>query len=417
MNSMEIVPKKSKITEVVHNFYPEIGSAANLFFELAHELSNRYYKIRVLTMLPRHYNVADVKTIKQFEFKLYNNERINSFDVVRVKAFPAPKDSTIFRGMEHFISAIQLFVVGLFSPRQDFFIVYSPPLPLAVSIILLSKIKRCKCIVNIQDLYPQTVIDVGMLKSNFLIFLFKKMESWVYQQSDFLTVHSDKNREYVIKHGGSDEKTKTIYNWADTTLILPERSSVFENVNLNNKFVVSYAGVLAVHQGLEVILDAAKQLEKNNDILFLLVGDGYAKEKLIKKAKDLNLNNVVFLPFQPKEKYFQVLACSDISLVCLSKDVVTPVIPGKLISIMASSRTVVASVPLENDTGAIIKEANCGIVTESGDGIALAHAITYLYQNPDELTKLGLNGRRFAEENFSLKSAMTKYEEIFSLLG
>lgn len=402
-----------KILLAIDHFIPEIGSAAHLFHELGRELSMKGHDVKVLTTFPRPYNLNE--PIGKYKRKILLNEQIDGLEVIRVRCPLAPKDNLFFRGLEQFLVPCILFIRGLFLDKPDLIVVYSPPLPLAVTSWVLSRIKRCKVIVNIQDLYPQAIIDVGMLKNRSLIKIFRQIESFVYKNADYLTVHSNGNRDYLIEHGAPANKVEVIYNWVDTDFIRPiPKQEKFNGLDLKGKFVISYAGVLSPAQGLEVILDTAKLLEEKKDILFLLVGDGFAREALLKRAKGLSLSNIVFLPFQPKEKYRELLACSDVSLVCLRKDVATPVVPGKLMSIMASGRPVIASVPLMNDTVNIVKEADCGLIAEAGNAKALAGQILKLYENRRLLKDLGEKGRIYAEKHFSIHEGIDKYENIFS---
>ncbi|HIE41611.1 MAG TPA: glycosyltransferase, partial [Candidatus Aenigmarchaeota archaeon] len=122
------------------------------------------------------------------------------------------------------------------------------------------------------------------------------------------------------------------------------------------------------------------------------------------------------IPFQPKEKYRLLLASSDISLVTLRVDIKTPVVPGKLHNIMAAGRAVVACVPEISDVISIIKKANCGLWIEPNNPKKLAEVILNLYKNKQKLIEFGINGRIFAEKNFSLKIFVTRYEKILRKL-
>jgi glycosyltransferase involved in cell wall biosynthesis len=402
---------------VIDHFPPEIGSAANLFYELGAELSKGGYWVDVLTTFPRKYNVSNEDSLKKYHGKISMSEEMDGMKVHRIRGFPIPKDNLFLRGAEHFLVSLTLFFRGLLLKKSDVIVVYSPPLPLAFSFLLLSKIKRSKIIGNIQDLYPQTIIDVGMLKTPLIIRFFRVLEKFVYKNSDFLTVHSPNNKKYLTEQGASEDKVDVIYNGVDTDLIKPMKKPFeFEGIDLRDNFVVSYAGVFAVHQGLDIILESAKLLERYKDIIFICAGDGFAKKNLIETVKKLELENSTFLPFQKKESYVKLLAASDVSLVCLSKEVTTPVVPGKLMSIMASGRPVIASIPMENDTVEIIKKADCGYCVKPGDVNSITNAILKIYENPNLIKKFGENGRKYAEKFLSVQTSAARYIEIFNHL-
>lgn len=258
-------------------------------------------------------------------------------------------------------------------------------------------------------------MDLRVLKNRAIIKFFESMERWVYRRANLITVHSPGNKDHVVMKGVSPGKVEVMPNWVDTDFIAPgERMNGFrEEHNLGDKFVVSFAGVIGYSQDIDVILGAADFLRDRDDILFLIVGDGVKKEGLAKKASSMGLSNVRFLPMQPREKYPSVLAASDVSLVALKKKVVTPVVPSKLLSIMAGGRPVIASLDLKGDAPKIIYKAGCGLAVEPENPESLAEAVLKLYSNPELCKEIGIKGRKYAVENFSPEVCVTKYEELF----
>jgi len=189
-----------------------------------------------------------------------------------------------------------------------------------------------------------------------------------------------------------------------------------DEFNLNHTFIVSFAGVIGYSQDMDVILKAAKELEGYKNIHFVVVGDGVQKQAAIERAKKMDLKNFNFIPMLSREKYPEVLYASDVCLVTLKKHVKTPVVPSKILSIMAAERPVVASMDLSGDAPPIIEEAGCGYALPPEDDEKLSKAILELYKNKERREEFGKNGRKYAEEKFSLDAASKKYEEIFSKL-
>ena len=182
---------------------------------------------------------------------------------------------------------------------------------------------------------------------------------------------------------------------------------------LGGKFVISFAGTMGISQGIGSVVEAGTYLQNYPDILLLLVGGGLEKNLACKRAKELNLQNIKFLPMQPRDVYPQILAASDICLVPLRKDIKTPVIPSKILSIMAAGRPVLASMPLQGDAPKLIKKAQCGICVEPENPKALAEAILKLYHDRDLGDFYGQKGRQYAEEHFSRQACVAKYEALF----
>ena len=141
-------------------------------------------------------------------------------------------------------------------------------------------------------------------------------------------------------------------------------------------------------------------MKNQGDIAFLIVGDGVEKAKLEKMARDNHLDNVLFLPMQPKDKYPEVLAASDVCLATLRQEVRTPVVPSKILSIMAAGRPVLASLPLDGDAPRLIAEAQCGISIAPGDPQAMAQAILQFYRDREQGEAMGVNGQGFCGAPF-----------------
>lgn len=401
------------ILVLTDSFPPEIKSSSHLLYELSEDLVEKGYRVTVVTGFPKHY----LSTIDQkYKGRLFLYEKMNGIKLIRLFSIPFIRYIPIIRGFDQFLISAVIILGGIISGKQDVILTYSPPLPLGISAYLLGKIKKAPFIFNVQDIFPQSVIDLGLLKNKTLIKISELMEKFVYKKAFYITVHSEGNRENIISKNVDPDKVVTIHNWVDTDFIKPtiNKNNIFREKNgLDKKFIVSFAGVMGFAQDLDIIIQCAELLRSYKDILFLLIGDGIKKEGLEKKATDLKLNNVKFLPLQPKEVYPLILDASDICLVTLNKNVITPVVPSKLLSIMASGRPVVASMNLNGDSPKIIKAARCGFYVEAGNPEQLSEAILKLYHNSALRDGFGRNGREYAEKHFSRKICIENYEKLF----
>jgi glycosyltransferase involved in cell wall biosynthesis len=398
-----------KILLISPFFPPEIGSAAHLYFELAQAFQNRGHEIIVLTGIPRYHVVGNQR---EYQKRFRQEEYFHGLKVIRGFNLDIPWDIPICRGLDQNISALCSGLIGLGLPPFDVALVYSPPLPLALAALAFCRLRRRPLAVNIQDLFPQSAIDLGILKNPYLIRMFRKLESFLIREADLIWVHSEGNRGYVAEIRGNPAKVKVVPNWVDTQILKPagKHNGVRVSLGLKGHFIVSFAGVMGYSQDLETVLSCAQLLRDNPNIAFLLVGDGVEKSKLLHLAQHQNLPNVHFLPMQPREKYSEVLAASDVCLTTLRKEVKTPVVPSKISSIMAAGRPVLASLPLEGDASRLIQEARCGLCLPPEDPEALAQAVDKLYLAPALRGKMGANGRRYAVKHLSLESCVERLE-------
>jgi len=396
-------------------FPPEISGAARLFYELAESLANEGHRVTVVTGFPR-YNMK--KPPPKYRRKLWMCEWMGKVRVIRLWIPPMPRRSLILRGIEHFLAPTVLMLGGLLSGRQDVIIIYSPPLPLGLSAFVVGLLKRIPFVVNIQDLFPKEAILLGLLRNKFLIRLFEAIEKFVYKHAACITVHSPGNRDHIIAQGIAPEKVKVVYNWVDVQKVTPgERNNWFrEKYGLANKFVVSYAGTMGWCQDMEVIIEAADLLKKNEQIIFVLVGEGPLKQFVEEEVERRKLHNVVLLPPFPWEQYIDILRASDVSMINLNPKLTTPVVPSKLLNIMSCGLPVVASLPPHSDALRIIREADCGICVPAGNAKALADAILEVYRNPSQAQRFGDNARKFALTHFAREVCVKQYERIFQQL-
>ena len=399
-----------KVLLLTISYPPVLNSAARLFSELAESLSERGHQVTVLTAIPERY-LAEKDSGNKFP----QEEIINGVRVYRLPSSSLPKHIPLFRALEHVFFALRCWLKGRKLPPQDAVIVYSPPLPLGITGIRLARRWGGKAIVNVQDLYPQSVIDLGLLRNPFFISLARQMEQWVYNNADFITVHSEGNRLYVIDYGVPAERAIVVPNWIDLEKFSPGQcgNSLKQAVGLKDGFIVSYAGVMGFAQGVEDIIGAAVRLRDiAPDIYFVLVGSGVALPHLKERVQREGLSNVLFVPHLPEDKYIELLRASDICLVTLDKRLRTPVVPGKLPCIMAVGRPVICSTAPESDARRIVEEANSGLWVNAGDAKALADAVLSLYRESARREEMGNNGRTYAGTHFRRELCVEKYIRI-----
>lgn len=399
-------------------FPPEVGSASHLFYELGSELVRRGHDVTVLTGYPS-YNVDRSKLEPRYRSGLWMEEVISGIRVVRIRTVGMPRHIPVLRGIGQFTHALAQLFSGVFrtTGNADIVLVYSPPLFLGFTALVLRWFRNAKVVVNVQDLFPQSAIDLGLLRNPLLIDLFRKAESFLYRHVDAVTVHSAGNKDHVVRCGGNPSTTHIVPNVVDTRAIRPgPRNNAFrERYRVGGQeFVVSFAGVIGYSQDLDTVIDAAKLLASQRDVVFYIVGDGLEKERLMQRAE--GMANVRFLPMLPKNEYAELLHASDVCLVTLRKEVQTPVVPSKILSIMAAGRPLVASLPLHGDAPALIRQAGCGICVEPENAEQMAEAIRSLYEQPHRSEEFGRKGRAYVEQYCSVEVFAEQYEKLFRAL-
>jgi len=403
-----------KILLVVANFYPEIGSAAHIYYDLARAFIKNGHEVDVLTSYPRRFNLIEVDAIKIFPF----HENLEGIQVHRCR-HPAKRDNLILRGMEHFL--LQWYYFRLYkkiNKKFDICLMYIPPLPFWY---LAKKIKGydgTPSILNFQDFLPQELIDVGLLKNPIIIKILEHIEKESYKNADFITVLSEGGVNYIISKGGVPKRIKHIYNGSfksnyDNFYI---KSDFKRKEGIENKFLISYAGILSEMQGVDTILDVAQSLLNHKDIIFYIIGDGMLKDKIELKIENFSINNVKLLPLQPIEEYFDIINSSDISIVSLDKRMKAPCFPGKIVNLTAMRQPIIAIVPENSETARIVNTWRFGVVVKPEDMNNLGAIILKLKKDKILLEELRNNGRKFFEANMDLDKIVLMYEDIFTTL-
>lgn len=398
---------------VTDAYPPEIRSASQLMQELAEGLRDRGHKITVVTSYPK-YNLTEELKGKVFD-ELSVEGGIN---VIRIKTLPHHKVNFIVRGISQ-ISMPYLFMSRINKYLNDYIdvvIVYSPPLPLAQVGEAVKRRYGAKFILNVQDIFPQNAIDLGILKNTVLIKFFEALEKRAYKTADRIVVHSEGNADFICKKNGATAgKISVLHNWIDSRKHASiARTNYFrKKYGLENKFIVLFAGVIGPSQGLDFVIDVAERIKEHEDICFLVVGDGMEKARLVSMMKQRRLQNVRFEPFVSKEDYPKLVKDADVGLVSLTAKNKTPVVPGKILGYMAASIPVIAFLNKESDGHRIIKDAQCGFSIVPDDPDLGSEIVLQIYNDRNRLKRYGENGFKYVRNNFEKDICLDKLEALF----
>lgn len=405
-----------KVLLLSSSYPPEVRSASHLMYECATGLAKRGHCVTVVTANPGYHLADDVKKPRNRLLHIATEDGVR---VIRVWSVPFHLVGPIVRGIGQLTLAFVITIGGWFAGPADVVLAYSPPLTMGVAARWLGRMKRAPYVVNIQDLFPQNAIDVGVLKNKVLIKFFQAMEAFVYRRAECISVHSESNKQWIRHMTDGRTVVEVVHNWIDVDefAVDSDAGEMFRaRYDFRNRFIVLFAGVMGYAQDLDTVIEAARRLHHRQEILFLLVGDGVEKARLEKKVQQLGLTNVRFFPFVSKQEYPHLVAASNVGLVTLKKSMKTPVVPSKILGYMAGGKPVVASLNQESDGIAIIEQSQCGVNAPAETPGALAQAIEQLYHSRGQAQTMGQNGRAFAVQHFSKEIGLNHYEALFGSL-
>ena len=400
-----------KIAFLTRYFWPEIGAAPELVSQVCEDLVRRGHELTVIAP-PPSYNVLPERT--QANGHGTGWEEWKGVRIRRIWNLGGGRRSLVRKGLEHVSIGASLAAGAIGLPRHDIVLGISPPLATGLACRAVARAWGVPYVFNVQDVFPQNAIDLGIMKNGALIWGFESMERYIYRHASCVTVHSSGNKELLLRHGCRPDRVAEINNWVDTDWIKPaDHDNEFRRTHAPDaRFLVLFAGTMGVSQDLDVALRAAQRLLTVPGLEFLLVGNGSERARLEQQAKAMNLTNVRFAPMQSPEKYPEVLAAADACLATLHPSVLTPVVPSKILTIMAAARPVLAALPMAGDAPVLISEARAGIVVAAGDDESLAHGIMKISQNPALAEEFGAHGRAYVQLHLSREHAIDRWEDL-----
>lgn len=379
----------------------------------AKALQARGHEVEILTGFP---NYPGGKLYSGYRLRLFQREMIDSIPVNRVALYPNHNPSGFQRILNYLSFAVSAAIIGPFLVKKPDVIYVYNLITLDWAAWILRKWYCCPVVFDVQDLWPDSVIDSGMMKQSILLRLLHYWCRSVYRRATRLTTLSPGFKTELVKRDVPKDNISVIYNWCDEARINTSATLPPEACNLRKEgdFIVMFAGTMGVMQGLDSVLDAATRLLTIEPrIKLVFVGGGIEHERLKKSAVGRKLENVIFLERQPPEKINAILQLADVLLVHL-KD--TPLfritIPSKIQAYMAAAKPILLGV--RGDSADIINQSEAGVVTVPEDPESMIEAVLQLYHMPDEdRKKMGRKARNYYEKNLSMDTGVLKFEKLF----
>jgi colanic acid biosynthesis glycosyl transferase WcaI len=394
---------------IVTPYYsPDLGPSGPMFALLSTALLQLGHQVTIISMVPHYPSGQVLASYKTWRIK---GTVENGIEVIRIPIPSLDRENFFKRIIQFFIYQIGA-TLATINRKFDCTIISNPFFCSLFPLFWHSIIRKTPTIYSIYDVYPDVGIKLGIFKRKSIVSLVRILERFCVNHSTMVQILSSSFKKSIIAMGVLDEKIFLIYPWVDLELIhpLPQNNSFTQDYNLNNQFIVLYAGNIGLSQGLENILDAAEILKNQTDICFVFVGDGAGRVSLQNQVQQRNLKNIQFIPFQPRERLPEVLACADLSIVILRQGIGINSLPSKIFSIMASGRPILVSVDEESESWNLIQQADAGLWVRPEDASKLAEAIISLKKDNALREQLGKNGRNWVELHHSSQNAAVQFE-------
>ena len=382
----------------------------------ARELVRQGYDVEFITGFP---NYPGGVIYPGYKIKLIQRECIDKVNITRLPLFPSHNNSAIKRVINYVSFAFSALIYGLFiAKRAHVMYAYHPPLTVGIATSLISWVRDIPLVFDVQDLWPDTLRATGMLRNKYALAFVGLVCKWVYKRVDYLVVLSPGLMRLLIQRGVPEAKVKMIYNWANEAELLAPLFNVSKSFVGQGNFKVVFAGNMGKAQALDSVLDAAVLLqERGSRAIFVMVGGGVEVERLKVRAKELRLENVVFMPPVPMSEVGALLALADVLLVHLRKDPLFEItIPSKTQAYMLVGKPLLMAV--SGDAADLVIRAKCGLTADPENPQQLADTVDALAELPvNELKDMGENGRNFYRKNLSLEVGVSKFASVFQFLS
>jgi colanic acid biosynthesis glycosyl transferase WcaI len=386
------VPKRFLI--LTQHFPPEVGAAQIRLHAFAKQLQAHGHEVRVVTAMP-NYPLGEV--FAAYRGKKLVREKLDGLHVTRTWIHPATGRNVLKRLLSYWSFAISSLPACMSEPKPDFIFVESPPLFLGCTAYVCSRLRRVPFILNVSDLWPASARELGIVRSKTLLWFGEGLERFLYRKAHRITAQTDGIRAYIEAIVGAG-KMMVLYNGVDTSDFKPGVTASVPWVD-PHEVAFLYAGTLGYAHCWDVILEAAALLRARSDIVFLLVGDGPEKARLVQQARLRNLENIRFVDRRPVTEMPGLFASCRATVVPMRKgELFKATRPSKIFPALACGSAVIFGG--EGETAQLLLENHCGLVVPPENGGEFAAAVARLTDHPDEAREIGRRGRALVERQY-----------------
>ena len=403
-----------RILAVLPHFSPDVAPTGVIGSRLVRELGALGHRLEVVTALPwyEHHAVEP-----EWRGQVLHRERTPWGRITRVHPFPTGDKKNIPKRAMGFAAFCGLSAgIASVGAHVDLTFAMTPPLPMAATGWLASLARRAPLVLNVQDIFPDVAVELGVLRGRRMIAAASALERWSYARSAAVTVLSNDMRDNLAAKMRSPERLHVIPNFVDVDAVrpMPKENGYRAEYGLSGKTVVMYAGNVGMSQSLDLLLAAARRLLGRPDTVFVINGGGSTLPELQAAAADLP--NVRFVPMQPLQRLPEVLAAADVHVVPLKRGLSRSSVPSKTYSILAAGRPLLASVDEGSEVQRIVDAADAGVAVPPDDEPAFVSALSRLLDDAEGRHAMEKAARAYVENTASPQAVARSYEALFATL-
>lgn len=400
------------------NFPPEVNAPANRIYEHALQWVKEGIGIEIITAPP---NFPEGVLHKGYK-NTFAGENVDGISVMRIPMYIAENKGTLRRTLSYLSFMLSsIWYSRKSTAHPNVVVATSPQFFAAIGGYVISRLKRVPFVLEVRDLWPESIVAVGAMKRNAIIRLFERIERFLYRRADHIVVVTETFKRVIERKGISPSRISVLKNGVDVEVFSQPLDAELlcelrTRYDLHGKFVVSYIGTIGMAHRADILLEAA-QMCSDEDIVFLVMGAGSERESLAERQRVLKLRNFRLVDKQPREIARHVLGLSDVSVVHLrDTPLFRSVIPSKIFEAMALGKPIVIGVNGESRT--LVEDAGAGLPFRPESAAELAEVVRLLRRDPHLYARLSENGCAAVGQHFDRKTLAAKYISILeSVLG
>lgn len=405
-------PRPLRVILLTQWFDPEPQIKGLLF---ARRLKEAGFETEVVTGFP---NYPGGSLYPGYRIRALQRERIDGVDVTRVPLYPSHDRSKLRRGLNYisFMSSAWFYLTFM-ARKADVLYVYHPPITVGLAAVLSQLVRRTPVVLDIQDMWPDTLRSTGMVNSDRLIGVIGSVCRFVYARCSHIIAQSNGFRSLLLSRGVQESNVTVIYNWADEEVIGQSVAERPAAMPADGTFRVLFAGNMGPAQALDTVLDAAKIVAQSNpDIEFCFLGNGVETDRLAARARSEGIRSARFLPRVLMEEVGPYLAAADCLLVHLRADPLFAItVPSKTQAYMAAGRPLLMAV--EGDAAELVRESGGGLAVPPENSAALAGAVLQMAgMSADDRKRMGERAADYYGRELSLRHGVEAFAELFRTL-
>jgi glycosyltransferase involved in cell wall biosynthesis len=403
--------KERNICLVSQVFYPNTQSTSLLLTDLALQIQNHCFaKVTVISGFP---NGVDNHLVQY-------HENFQGIEIYRCGINVNLKAGLWQRLLSYISYLIHAAWKLLFYPHKDIIIGVSNPPFLSIILAIISMLTGCGYYFIMHDVYPEGLLAVSKLKEESVITKFWRntVKLSYHKVKKIVVLGRDMKDLLITNYSIEPDRIACIPNWSltsNTTFIPFKQNRLARELGIENKFVVQYSGNMGLWHDIDTFIRAADRLKDNRDIQFLFIGNGIRQKQAQELAQELELKNIVWMDFVPKEELSSSLTCAHVALISLNTGLEGIAVPCKLYGILASGRAIIAQVPKNSEIAYVVQEENCGFVVSPGNVEELVQKIEQLASDRSLVEEMGLRSFQAYQSKYTIEHITKQFQELLGL--